>query len=113
MRLWIDAQLSPALAPWMTRELGVDAVAARDLGLRDAKDAEIFLRARAANAIVVTKDSDFVELLERLGPPPKVVWITCGNTSNQRLQVILRRQLPKAMQLFDGGESLVEISEPR
>lgn len=96
----------------MTRELGVDAVAVRDLGLRGAKDPEIFQRARAANAVVVTKDSDFVELLERLGPPPNVVWITCGNTSNQRLQGILRRQFPKAIQLFDGGESLVEISEP-
>lgn len=112
MKLWIDAQLSPALAPWITGELGVAAVAVRDLELRDAKDPEIFQRARAANAVVVTKDSDFVVLLERFGAPPKVLWITCGNTSNQRMRDILGKQLPKAMQLFDAGESLVEISQP-
>ena len=26
VKLWIDAQLSPALAPWIARELGVEAV---------------------------------------------------------------------------------------
>ena len=33
---------------------------------------------------MITKDRDFVELLGRLGPPPKIIWITCGNTSNTR-----------------------------
>jgi hypothetical protein len=32
----------------------------------------------------MTKDRDFVEMLQRLGPPPKVAWVTCGNTSNAR-----------------------------
>ena len=62
MRLWLDAQLSPALAGWLRRELGVDAVAVRDLGLREAKDREIFQQAGEAGAIVMTKDSDFITL---------------------------------------------------
>jgi predicted nuclease of predicted toxin-antitoxin system len=37
----------------------------------------------------MTKDSDFVALLDRFGPPPQVIWITCGNTSNARLKEIL------------------------
>ncbi|MDQ2696261.1 MAG: DUF5615 family PIN-like protein [Pseudomonadota bacterium] len=111
MKLWIDAQLAPALAPWIVRELGIEAVAVKDLGLRDAKDPVIFQKAREADAIVMTKDSDFVLLQERLGPPPKVLWITCGNTSNERMRSLLRRQLPIAMQLFAAGEPLVEISE--
>ena len=40
---------------------------------------------RQGNVIVLTKDSDFVQLLERRGPPPQVVWLTCGNTSNLAL----------------------------
>ena len=48
----------------------------RDLGLREAKDPEIFAAARLAEAIVLTKDADFVELVERLGPPPRLLWIT-------------------------------------
>lgn len=111
MRLWLDAHLSPVLAQWLSGELGVNAVAVRDLGLREAKDREIFQRAREAGAIVMTKDSDFIALLARFGPPPKVLWITCGNTSNQRMQEILRARLGAALALFDAGESLVEISD--
>lgn len=69
MTLWIDAQLSPQLARWLTESLGVAAVAVRDLGLRDAKDREIFLAAREAGATVMSKDSDFVTLVKRHGPP--------------------------------------------
>ena len=34
MRLWLDAQLPPAVARWLADEIGLDAVALRDLGLR-------------------------------------------------------------------------------
>jgi predicted nuclease of predicted toxin-antitoxin system len=58
----------------------------------------------------MTKDSDFVSLLERFGPPPQVLWVTCGNTSNLRLKEILTSTLPKALELLNSGEKLVEIS---
>ena len=109
---WIDAQLSPALAQWLSSELSVDAVAVRDLGLHNAKDREIFEKAKEVNAIIMTKDSDFVMLLERYGAPPRILWITCGNTSNERMRVILRSGLEQAMELFDAGEPLVEVNEP-
>lgn len=76
MELWIDAQVSPAMAEWMRHMLAVDATAVRDLGLREAEDLTIFWRARAAGVVVLTKDSDFVVLLERHGPPPQVVWLS-------------------------------------
>ena len=46
MRIWIDAQMSPAIAAWISNNYAVSAVAIRDLGLRDAKDKEIFQAAR-------------------------------------------------------------------
>lgn len=81
----------------------------RDLGLRDATDREIFLAARREGATVVTKDNDFVRLLEDLGPPPQVIWITCGNTSNANLKRILANTLPGALEFLRLGESLVEV----
>lgn len=42
MTIWLDAQLPPQLADWIKLELAVDAVAIRDLGLRDASDKVIF-----------------------------------------------------------------------
>ncbi len=111
MILWLDAQLPPSAAPWITATFGIEAHAVRDLGLRNAKDPPIFQAARAAGAVVMTKDSDFVEMLQRLGPPPKVLWVTCGNTSNVRLREILSRVLPAAVARLEAGESLVEIGD--
>ena len=110
MTIWIDAQMSPSIAAWISSTFDVTAVAIRDLGLRDAKDQEIFQAARNEKAVVMTKDSDFVLLLERFGPPPQVLWVTCGNTSNARLKEILTSILPKALELLNSGEKLVEIS---
>ena len=55
MILWIDAQLSPALARWISETFGVAAHAVRDLGLREAKDFVIFHAAREAGAVVRVK----------------------------------------------------------
>ncbi len=110
MTIWVDAQLSPAIATWITSTLGLEAIPLRDLGLRDAEDSDIFEAAKAQQAIVMTKDSDFVDLVERLGPPPQIIWLTCGNTSNQRLREILGPMLPRALELLASGETLVEIN---
>ena len=111
MIIWLDAQLPPSVAAWITATFAVEAHAVRDLGLRDAQDSPIFQAARAAGAVVMTKDRDFVEMLQRLGPPPKVIWVTCGNTSNARLREILNNALPAAIARLEGGESLVEIGD--
>ena len=78
MIFWLDAHISPKLIHWIQDIFGLDVLHVRDLGLRDAEDAEIFYKAREAKAVVITKDRDFVDLLGRLGAPPKVIWITCG-----------------------------------
>jgi predicted nuclease of predicted toxin-antitoxin system len=109
--IWIDAQLSPYLAKWIKEEFKLEAKAVRELNLRDAPDKEIFLAAKEANAIVITKDIDFCRLLDRLGTPPKIIWITCGNTSNKRLKEILLKNLTYTLDLMEKGEPLVEISD--
>ena len=111
MTVWVDAQLSPNLARWLTDELGVTAKAVRDLGLRDAVDRAIFFQAREAGAVVLTKDNDFVALLERHGPPPQVLWLTTGNTTTARLQDLLQEVWPRVVALLKAGESLIEISD--
>ncbi|MBE8995924.1 MULTISPECIES: DUF5615 family PIN-like protein [Microcystis] len=110
MTIWVDAHLSPAIATWISTTLEIETVALRDLGLREAEDTEIFQVAKARRAILMTKDSDFVDLVERLGSPPQIIWLTCGNTSNARLREILSETLPRALELLAAGETLVEIS---
>jgi predicted nuclease of predicted toxin-antitoxin system len=110
---WIDAQLSPALAPWITQQFGIEAYSVKRLGYRDATDLVIFQAARQAGAVVMTKDNDFLRLLDQYGPPPQVLWITLGNTSNAHIREVLMRVLPQAVSLLESGEPLVEISDAR
>ena len=111
MKVWIDAQLSPGLARWLGEHHAVEAFSARWLGLHDATDEAIFDAARSANAAVMTKDRDFVQLLERAGPPPQVIWITCGNTSNAHMRDILRQTFANTLLLLRQGEPIVEITD--
>ncbi len=108
--IWVDTHISPAVAKWVSAELGYPASSIRDLGLRNAKDKDIFAAARQANAVVLTKDADFAEMVERLGSPPSVIWLTCGNTSEAALRGLLKTTLPRAMDLIGQGDILVEIS---
>ena len=111
LTIWIDAQLSPALAPWIQQELGIEAFSARYLDLVRTKDRDIFAAARDADVIVLTKDGDFPLLVERLGPPPSVIWLRCGNTSNAYVRRLLRQTLRAALELIAAGEHLVVITD--
>jgi predicted nuclease of predicted toxin-antitoxin system len=111
--LWVDAHISPKLCPWIRRQFALEAVHVRDLGLREAEDPEIFDRAREAQVVVFTKDEDFLDLVGRLGTPPQVLWLRCGNMSNARLWRILAGALPDAIELLGRGEPVVEITFER
>lgn len=111
MKIWVDAQVSPVIAEWIASTYGVDAVAVRALRLRDARDRDIFISAREANAIIMTKDRDLVDLAIQLGSPPQMFWLTCGNTSNTKLKTILTRAWPMAVDLLNAGETIVEVSD--
>ena len=107
----MDAQISPDIAQWFGSTHGIEAVPLKDLGLRDAADRNIFLAAREAKVVVLTKDRDLVDLASQLGSPPQILWLTCGNTSNARLRAILMRAWPAAAILLEAGEKVVEVSD--
>lgn len=108
---WLDAQLPPQLAPWLTQTFGVPAYSASYLGYRDASDDEIFQAAREARAVVVSKDSDFLDRVTRLGPPPQLLYMTCGNTSTGFLKDVFTRVFSEAHRLLAQGEPVVEIGD--
>lgn len=109
MIIWLDAQISPSLASWLESSFAVVAKALRDIDLRDAADERIFRAARKAGAVIMTKDSDFIKLHYLYGVPPQIIWLTCGNTSNNNLRAILQNAMPKVLLLLQNGENLVEI----
>jgi predicted nuclease of predicted toxin-antitoxin system len=110
MIFWLDAQLPPGLAGYIADSFGVECHAVRDLGLRDAGDEVIFSAARQPGVVVITKDSDFLDLSLRHGPPPQILWLTCGNCGNVKLREILSGTFHEALALLTTGEAIVEIS---
>jgi predicted nuclease of predicted toxin-antitoxin system len=111
MKIWIDAQLPPTLAIWLQETFQIEAFSLRDLGLRDARDVEIFEAAQAEDdeIVIMTKDSDFVDLVCRLGIPPQILWLTCGNVTNRNLKRLLLETFLPALAELAQGSSVVEI----
>lgn len=81
----------------------------RALGLLDASDRTIFIKAKEAKAIIMSKDDDFLSLQKELGVPPNLIWVSCGNTSNQRMREVLAKHLVLALRLIAEGSEVIEI----
>jgi predicted nuclease of predicted toxin-antitoxin system len=107
--IWLDAQLSPRLTRWIQENFAVECLHVRDLGLHNAEDPQIFQKAGDAGAVMMTKDEDFVRLVERNGPPPQVIWVTSGNMANERFRLLLLKTFHDAISLIESGEAVVEI----
>jgi predicted nuclease of predicted toxin-antitoxin system len=104
----VDAQISPIVAAWITEIHKISAVSVRSLGFIQATDYEIFMEAKKQNAIVLTKDEDFVQLLYRLKSPPKIIWLKSGNTSNKQMKKILLNDFSHALAYLERND-LVEL----
>lgn len=62
MRFLVDMNLSPLTADYLNKK-GYDAVHARDLGLKQAKDKELLTVAITERRIIITQDLDFGDLV--------------------------------------------------
>ena len=108
MKFLVDAQLPPDLARWLIGA-GFQAQAVRDLGLREAKDAEIWRYAHEHSLVIITKDDDFAARVQSSRDGPHVVWLRVGNTSNAALRSWLLPRMPQVIEMLDQGARLVEI----
>lgn len=62
----------------------------RLVGLTKATDRELWDYAKDSGFVIVSLDSDFAELAAVFGPPPKVIWLRCGNQSTAYIEALLR-----------------------
>lgn len=80
------------------------------LGLQSASDLDIWRYARAQNWTLISKDDDFRELVERLGYPPKLVWINAGNLSSSEIATLLISAHERIQQFVqEGPAGILEI----
>jgi predicted nuclease of predicted toxin-antitoxin system len=82
------------------------------LGLETADDKTLWSYARKNGFTLVTQDSDFHELATLYGPPPKVIWLKCGNRPRWFVSSLLLRHRDEIIAFGDDPETdVVEISE--
>lgn len=60
------------------------------LGLGTADDRAIWQFAGSNGYALVSLDADFAEMAALIGPPPKVVWLRCGNQPTAAIEDLLR-----------------------
>jgi len=111
MTLWLDAQLPPSLAHWFGETFSVRAYSLKFLGLDRAADLEIFSKAKGEGIVLLTKDSDFLPLLDQWGPPPQIVYLRLGNSTNAFLRRYFTAKWPEVKAFLDQGLALVEVAE--
>ena len=105
MRLLIDAQLPPALCDWF-RDRGHEAEHIRDILGGQTPDPEIARYAEQHEAVLVTKDDDFLR-----HPPDRsrLIWLRCGNISNRRLRLWLAPRWLLIEERLEQGEKVIEV----
>lgn len=90
MKLLFDENLSPRLVSLLS-SLFPESTHVRDVGLASADDARVWTHAENHQFIIVSKDSDFHQRSFVNGPPPKVVWVRCGNRGTKEIAELLKK----------------------
>jgi predicted nuclease of predicted toxin-antitoxin system len=78
--------------------------------LDESSDIDIWKFAKKHSSTIVTKDSDFNDLVIYKGIPPKVIWIKIGNCRVTDIENILRDNTLVIKEFLDDiGSSILEI----
>ena len=110
MKLLFDQNLSPRL-PRLLADIYAESVHIREIGLRDASDAEIWEYAKTNGYAIVSKDSDFQQRSLLEGSPPKFIWLRVGNCKVSRIERLLR-SYSTAIHTFDLDQSKSHLMLP-
>ncbi len=89
MKLLFDQNLSFKLCHLLD-DLFPGSSQVRFLKLEEADDFVIWNHAKANGFTIVSQDSDFADRASLYGPPPKVIWLRCGNQQTLFLAALLR-----------------------
>jgi predicted nuclease of predicted toxin-antitoxin system len=108
MKFLIDNQLPIALSRWLSAQ-GVESYHVLDIHLDEASDHQIWQYAKTQEAVIVTKDEDFVYLAKTDLEGPTVVWVRLGNCRNVALLDTFNRILPQLLKILNSGQKVVEI----
>jgi predicted nuclease of predicted toxin-antitoxin system len=109
LKLLFDANLSPKLVSRL-RELFPGSTHVFDTGLaRSTPDERIWQFAAAGGFIIVTADSDFLNLARSRGTPPKVVHLENCDYRTAHVETLLRRHAIRIAELAQSSRAALSI----
>jgi predicted nuclease of predicted toxin-antitoxin system len=109
MKLLLDANISWKLTNPLSEIFG-DCSHVDKIGIVvPARDVDIWTYARENEYIIVTKDNDFIDLLEIKGYPPKIVLLKTGNNSSKAIFELLVTTKESIQDLSENNYGLLEI----
>ena len=108
MKFIVDAQLPKGIVQ-ILRDEGIDAIHTDDLPNKErTTDNEIMVISKTENRIIITKDTDFIDVHYIKNLPKKLLLITTGNIKNKALYTSFKKNLEKLIHLF-GECDVVEM----
>ena len=108
MKLLLDQNLSPRLIRQLQNDFP-GSMHVMEVGLAEADDLQIWQFARERGLLIVTRDSDFIEMSTLLGAPPKLVWVRRGNCSTSEILNILMSSRDDIRELSDNLDARILI----
>jgi len=100
--------LPPALVR-LLNEHGHLAEHVYDIGPGDASDRELLRYAFENEAVLVTKDEDFVDLVTVGEDIPTLVWIRVSNTRRAPLLAWFEPRIEQIVTMVESGNGLIEL----
>ena len=113
MKLLLDANISWKLVDKLRPIFG-ECAHVDYIGLNvPAYDMEIWNYALDYGFVIITKDNDFLDILDVYGFPPKIVLLRTGNNSSQAILELLINSKSEIEELENSKNGLLEILNKR
>lgn len=81
------------------------SISARELGYDNPHDFDTWKFAKSSNFSIVTFDSDFIDLSNLRGFPPKIIWLRIGNTSTKNIAERIRTEQRNIIDFLNNSEN--------
>lgn len=109
MKILLDENISWRIKKYLN--LDIDKIVhIADISESRLTDDEIWNYAKLNDCIILTHDSDFVDLVTFRGFPPKIIWLRTGNIGKLNLANKINENMLKIISFYDDKElGILEI----
>jgi predicted nuclease of predicted toxin-antitoxin system len=104
MNLLFDQNISFRILKWID-DIFPGSISVHDLEYKNPHDLDVWKFAKVNNFTIVTFDSDFIDISNLRGYPPKIIWLRMGNTSTKNIADRIRSEQRSIEEFLRNSES--------